>query len=89
MASPAPSQIGITFGIVGERNLWKRVDRRLGLNRGKSEEALEKIYERRNRIAHQGDRAGRGRATISIDEVETDLRQLARIVNALDRETRG
>lgn len=29
-ASPAPSQIGIAFGIVGEKNLWKRIDKPTG-----------------------------------------------------------
>ncbi|MGH2451432.1 MAG: HEPN domain-containing protein [Candidatus Limnocylindria bacterium] len=79
-ASPAPSQIGVVFGIVGERGLWKRVDKRRGVRAGASEEALDRIYERRNRIAHQGDRLGHGRATISIDEVVSDLRCIASIV---------
>lgn len=87
LASPSPSQIGIALGIVGEKNLWKRVDGRRGVAAGRSESALERIYERRNRIAHQGDRSGRGRAAISIDEVEEDLRCIAAIVDALDRET--
>lgn len=87
LASPAPSQIGLTFGIVGEKNLWKRIDQRRGVAKGSSEKTLDTIYERRNRIAHQGDRAGRGRATISIGEVEADLRCIAEITDALDRET--
>jgi hypothetical protein len=87
LASPAPSQIGIVFGIVGEKNLWKRVDKRRGKPVGTSERALGRIYERRNRIAHQGDRSGRGRAAISIDEVESDLVCIAEIIGALDTET--
>jgi hypothetical protein len=87
LASPSPSQIGVTFGIVGEKNLWKRVDGRRGVPAGGSEMALDRIYERRNRIAHQGDRSGRGRATISVDEVEADLQCIAEIVNALDKVT--
>lgn len=87
LASPSPSQIGLTFGLVGEKNLWKRVDRRRGVATGKSEQALLRIYERRNRIAHQGDRSGRGRATISVKEVEDDLECIASIVDALDAET--
>lgn len=88
LASPSPSQIGLTFGIVGEKSLWKRVDKRRSVAAGSSEKALERIYERRNRIAHQGDRAGRGRATISVDEVDADLRCITEIVAALDLETR-
>lgn len=89
LASPAPSQIGISFGIVGEKGLWKRIDRRRGVAAGTSEQILEKIYERRNRIAHHGDRSGRGRAAISIEEVETDLQSIAKIVDAIDKETTG
>lgn len=87
LASPAPSQIGMAFGVVGDKNLWKRVDKRRGKPVGSSEEALERIYERRNRIAHQGDRLGRGRAAIGIDEVEADLKCIAEIIDALDKET--
>jgi hypothetical protein len=87
IASPAPSQIGIAFGLVGERSLWRRVDQRRRVAHGDSEKALDRIYERRNRIAHQGDRAGRGRATISVAEVEADLACIASLMEALDRET--
>jgi hypothetical protein len=87
LASPAPAQIGIAFGIVGEKNLWRRVDDRRRRSKGSSEEQLKKIYARRNRIAHQGDRLGRGRSAISVDEVEGDLACIAEIVDALDRET--
>lgn len=87
LASPAPSQIGIVFGTIGEKALWKRVDQRRGKSKGSSEGQLDKIYERRNRIAHQGDRSGRGRAAITVDEVENDLKHIAEIVNALDKET--
>jgi len=87
LASPAPSQIGITFAIVGERDLWKRVDKRRNVDRGASEKALDAIYERRNRIAHQGDRSGRGRATITVDEVEADLNCIVQAIDALDAET--
>jgi RiboL-PSP-HEPN len=89
LASPSPSQIGISFGVVGERELWKRVDKRRNVARGSSERALERIYDRRNRIAHQGDRAGRGRAAISVREVEQDIACIVAIVDGLDQETRG
>lgn len=87
MASPAPSQIGIVFGVIGERELWKRVDKARGTSRGRSEEQLSRIYERRNRIAHQGDRSGRGRASITVAEVEADLRCIGEIVSCLDAQT--
>ena len=88
LASPAPSQIGQVFGIVGEKTLWKRVDKRRDVPPGSSEKALDRIYERRNQIAHQGDRLGQGRATITIEEVVSDLQCVASIMDALDAETR-
>jgi RiboL-PSP-HEPN len=86
-ASPAPAQIGELFGIVGQKNLLNRIDARRGLPKGTSTQALEKIVERRNLIAHTGDRKGRGRATISVAEVEEDLKTVASIISALDEET--
>lgn len=86
-ASPAPSQIGELFGIVGEKNLLNRVDVRRKTPKGTSGSALERIVERRNLIAHTGDRKGRGRAAISIDEVEADLNTIVSIISALDEET--
>jgi hypothetical protein len=88
-ASPAPSQIGELFGIVGEKNLLNRVDARRKVARGSSAETLDRIVERRNLIAHTGDRKGRGRAAITVDEVEADLKTIVSIVSALDEETRA
>jgi len=87
MASPAPAQIGILFSLVGEHDLWKRVNQRRGISRSRSEGRLEEIYERRNTIAHMGDRDGRGRASITIEEVEHLLDDVHAIVDALDKET--
>lgn len=87
IASPAPAQIGQAFGIVGQKKLWKRVDARRKVANGDSEKTLSRLYERRNQIAHSGDRVGRGRATISSAEVSGDLECLVEIVNALDTET--
>jgi RiboL-PSP-HEPN len=88
IASPAPAQIGIAFSIVGEKTLWKRVDGRRHVAKGKSEAALEALNKRRNKIAHEGDRVGVGRAAISAEEVDGDLTQLIDIVDAIDRETK-
>jgi RiboL-PSP-HEPN len=87
IASPAPAQIGEAFGIVGQKNLLKRVDGRRKVRAGSSEATLRILYERRNRIAHNGDRVGRGRATISGDEVRGDLACLVEIVSAIDAVT--
>jgi len=88
-ASPAPAQIGELFGLVGEKDLMKRVDARRGVAKGSSAAALERIVKRRNLIAHMGDRKGRGRAAITIDEVASDLDCVAGIISALDTETRA
>lgn len=84
VASASPGQIGIAFSHVGEKDLWKRVDAHRGVKRGASVEALERLYRRRNSIAHAGDRKGHGRAAISTDEVESDLKCILDIVVALD-----
>ena len=86
-ASPSPSQIGQLFSLVGEKNLWNRIDVRRGANRGSSEAELARIVERRNVIAHTGDRSGRGRAAITVGEVEADLALVIEIVDSLDAET--
>lgn len=70
-----------------EVKLWKRVDGRRNVPTGDSEKTLDRLYERRNQIAHNGDRVGRGRATISGTEVGGDLECLVEIVDALDAET--
>jgi hypothetical protein len=87
IASPAPAQIGQAFGVVGQKKLWKRIDSRRKVASGNSEKTLDRLYERRNQIAHSGDRVGRGRATISSTEVRGDLKCLVEIVEALDIET--
>jgi hypothetical protein len=85
VASPAPSQIGLAFSLIGETKVWKRVDDERRVASGTSSDALERIYRRRNVIAHQGDRKGHGRATISADEVDADIACIVSIVDALDR----
>jgi len=83
-ASASPSQIGIAFSLVGQKELWKRVDAHRKVGKGNSAAALERIYERRNAIAHTGDRKGHGRAAITVEEVEADLDCVLAIVAALD-----
>jgi hypothetical protein len=83
-ASPAPAQIGIVFATVGEQQLLNRVDAHLNQRKGTATEVLATVYERRNRIAHQGDRVGHGRARITIDEVRDALIRIRRIIEAID-----
>jgi len=87
-ASPVPAQIGQLFALVGEKGLFTRVDKRREVGKGDTERELERIVTRRNRIAHTGDRVGRGRAAITVGEVETDIALVVAIVDAIDEETR-
>jgi hypothetical protein len=87
-ASPAPAQIGQLFALVGERGLLARVDKRRGVSKGATDSELNKIVTRRNLIAHTGDRSGRGRAAITMAEVEADVGILISIIDALDEETK-
>jgi hypothetical protein len=86
-ASPAPTQVGMVFAIVDEKSVLNRVDSHLKRSKGSSHSCLEKLYARRNAIAHSGDRVGRGRADITRQEVVDDLDELKRIVEALDAVT--
>lgn len=87
-ASPAPAQIGQLFALVGEKGLLARVDKRRKVAKGVTETELSRIVERRNLIAHTGDRSGRGRAAITVAEVEADVGILISIIDALDEETK-
>ena len=86
-ASTSPSSIGMLMSMVGVPKVWAAVDAKRGVVKGSSEKALETITLRRNRIAHSGDRQGRGRAPITVAEVERDLACLVEIVSALDQVT--
>jgi hypothetical protein len=87
-ASPAPAQIGQLFALVGEKGLLARVDKRRKVSKGVTEAQLNRIVDRRNLIAHTGDRSGRGRAVITTVEVEADIGLLISIIDGLDEETK-
>ena len=84
-ASADPSKIGQVFAIVGKRQFWKKVDQRRGVRTGASEERLRALAERRNVIAHSGDRVGRGKAVLEIEHVQKYLSDAKSIVEALDK----
>lgn len=86
-ASTAPSRVGQVLSIAGQKDVLNRVDGRRRLPKGTSAGCLEAITERRNLIAHTGDRSGRGRANITVEEVERDLENLQEIVEGLDAVT--
>ena len=83
-ASADPGKIGQVFALVGKRGFWKNVDKTRGVSGGRSEKELKALADRRNVIAHTGDRVGRGKAALEIREVQRYLSSAKSIVEALD-----
>jgi RiboL-PSP-HEPN len=83
-ASPSPSKIGIVFSTVGKKGFWSAVDSKRGVPKGTSERQLEELAQRRNRIAHTGDRIGYGRATLTVEDAERHFTNAKEIVEALE-----
>jgi hypothetical protein len=87
-ASPAPAQIGQLFSLVGRSQLFPEIDKIRKVAKKASATELDRIVQRRNLIAHTGDRSGRGRATIAVAEVEADLAIIVEIIDAIDQLTK-
>jgi HEPN superfamily RiboL-PSP-like protein len=83
-ASAHPDKIGIVFSTVGKKGYWGKVDTRRGVGKGASHKQLAALADRRNKIAHTGDRIGSKRATLSIDEVEAYYANAKSIVESLE-----
>lgn len=84
-ASTAPSQVGVMLSMLGVEEWAKKLDSQRGANKGSTEEMLRRITDRRNKIAHQGDRSGRGRAPLEIGDVKADLTALESVVAAIEQ----
>lgn len=83
-SSSSPSQIGKVFSTVGRSDVLKRVDSHRQVRKGTSYQQLEELTERRNKIAHAGDRSGRGHTQIDVVDVTTHLANAKSIVESLD-----
>ena len=83
-SSSAPNQIGIVLSTVGIKNWLKAVDRFRKEEKGTTESQLQAINQRRNSIAHTGDRKGQGRAKIDIEEVEGYLTNIRATVKGIE-----
>lgn len=83
-ASTASNRVGEMLSLIGVEGWAARLDKARGVAKGETVAFLDRVTERRNKIAHQGDRSGRGRARLAVDEVQTDLAQLESIVNAIE-----
>jgi hypothetical protein len=88
-ASPAASSVGMMFSIVGQEKVLARVDVQRKLSSGTSSEELDRLYRRRNLIAHANDRSGRSRAEIKRTDVETMLTSAKEVVSSLEKVTRA
>lgn len=82
--STAPNKVGVMLSLVGLDDWAKKVDGQRRVQRGETVKCLQRITDRRNRIAHQGDRVGRGRAALKVTEVKDDLAALESIVHAIE-----
>jgi hypothetical protein len=71
------------LSLVGVTDWATKLDKERGVPRGETQEFLRRITLRRNKIAHEGDRVGRGRATLDVSEARADLQDLESVVRAI------
>jgi hypothetical protein len=84
-ASTAPSQLGALLALVGITKWADQVDHHRSVSKGASVAMLNRITERRNKIVQTGDRQGRGRASLTVDEVKASLADLESVVFAIEK----
>jgi len=84
-SSTSPSQIGKVLGMIGITDWSKKIDSERGCSKGTTVSQLDVLTKRRNRIVHQGDRVGLGRAQLTADEVKEDLSTISEIVGAIGK----
>ena len=83
-SSTAPSKVGQLLSLCGVDKGMAKLDTARQVKKGTTQSQLTVISDRRNAIAHSGDRVGRGRRKITSDEVEAYLSQLESIVQAIE-----
>jgi hypothetical protein len=86
-ASAAASSVGLMFSIVGDEKVLGKVDGHRKVPSGTSTKELDRLYRRRNLIAHANDRSGRSRAEIKKADVEDMLKSAEGIIRALEKVT--
>lgn len=84
-SSAAPNKVGVVFSTVGVPDLWKRVDAERKVKKGASVSELDQLAKRRNAIAHSADWVGRGRASLTTNEVQAFYDTSYEIVEAIER----
>ena len=85
MASPDPDVIGQLLTMIRLENWTKRLDSERSVPKMTTHTQLKELAMRRNRIAHSGDRLGRGRAQIDLGTAKYHVDNARSIVEALDR----
>lgn len=83
-SSTAPSQVGQLLSMVNVDKPLSKVDVQRKKAGGTTEDQLKRLTARRNLIAHEADRKGRGRATITEAEVRTMLDNINDVARAID-----
>ncbi len=82
--STSPTKFGNVLSMIGVKNWAQKVDTKRRVSAGSTVDTLTRITLRRNKIAHEGDRKGQGRAGIEIADVRNDLSSLRGIVAATE-----
>lgn len=86
-ASTDPTKVGHLLSLIGVKAWTVKLDKERGVAPGDTEAFLKRVTDRRNKIAHEGDRSGRGRAALTASEVSADLESLESVVNAINTVT--
>ncbi len=84
-SSTAPNRLGEVLSTIGVKNWTKELDQARNVAYGDSVSVLNKITERRNRIAHSSDKKGRGRALADLEEIQSQVQAIEDIVNGLEK----
>jgi hypothetical protein len=85
MASPDPDVIGQLLAMIRLENWARKLDSERRVPQKTTHTQLKELATRRNRIAHSGDRQGRGRAQIDLETSRRHVDNARSIIEALDR----
>jgi hypothetical protein len=83
-ASTASNKVGEMLTLIGVEKWSAKLDNQRGVAKGETVAFLDRVTHRRNKIAHEGDRQGRGRAQLTVDEVRGDVDGLESVARAID-----
>lgn len=88
-ASTDPTKVGHLLSLVGVSDWSSKLDKARGVGRGETVKFLSRVTARRNKIAHEGDRIGRGRAQLTVAEARSDLDGLVSVAHGIQVITEG